>query len=290
MGFKLNKVGKLDLLCKVFNISKQSLSSAMDPKTLTKMNSANEVTETSIRKVAELFGLPPEHIVGPNTSFEDVFSDLVEFDSKKSKKKQEMMDHSMANIISYFNPRLLKTSSIDDFLQTLNASRIRYKLANQEYSEIQESLLLEFQKFTDQTRDVLISDEENESLENQLLSRSIFRNLKECAHKLYENGIRILYYPYYFWEASDQFYNRMEYYFDSNKILAISFVSPGSLTQFQIDVGCPPPDFSDFNDKGPSMIEENMSRVKENDVLFQINGKTIWGSEILATLADIEKI
>ena len=65
MGFKLNKVGKLDLLCKVFNISKQSLSSAMDPKTLAKMNSANEVTETSIRKVG-WFG--SRAYCSPNTS------------------------------------------------------------------------------------------------------------------------------------------------------------------------------------------------------------------------------
>ena len=174
-------------------------------------------------------------------------------------------------------------------LQALNASRIRYKLANQEYSEIQESSCLNFKNY-DETKNVLTSDEENESLETQLLRRSIFRNLKQSGKELHESGIRILYYSYYFWEASDEFYNRMNYYFNSNKILAISFVSPGSSTQFQIDVGCPPPDFTDYNDKIPAMIKENMSSVEKDDVLFQINGKNVWGSEILSTLADIENI
>ena len=56
-------------------------------------------------------------------------------------------------------------------------------------------------------------------------------------------------------EASGEFYNRMNYYFNSNKILAISFVSPGSSTQFQIDVGCHPR-YTDYNDKIPAILKK----------------------------------
>tara|TARA_E500000178_G_scaffold70707_1_gene68496 strand:+ start:400 stop:1221 length:822 start_codon:yes stop_codon:yes gene_type:complete len=211
------KKGIIDEICQEQAITKQWISETheIDPKTLRKINSGEEVKIDKVKSLSDKLKRPYDHFIDNQINKVHNINDEIEkkiVDLRKAPKRDNQL-----TLIKFDKNEI---DIIDGQLK--DAGKIIWLLDANDLSLEQIENLENFEKKVEVYRNKRNESFEHYSLSDQLKSQKDQREIINLSEKIIKSKLCIHIGSFLFWESSDEFYNFATKHYSSIKIAVIS--------------------------------------------------------------------